>query len=184
MTRFFRIAAALSALSFASPAAAATFNFSFGSTQGTFDAPVGGGLMSAFSIIVGATLFDTLGLGNEAPVYDPLFNPVTGLFDIEFRGFGQPAASVFNSTASAQCPVGQCVLQLFDTQGGTQAPEFMALNFVTFEQIGFGTYSIDPTPVAAPVPLPAPFATLAAALALIFSVFAVGRGRRVGRVAT
>jgi hypothetical protein len=159
-----------------SPASAATYNAGFGPAQGVFNAPLGGGLISAFSVTLGNTVFDLLGLGAAAPVYNPILNQTTGLFDIEFRGFGQPTGNVFNSVASAQCPVSQCVLQLFDTTNGVNAPDFLAFNIVTFQNVAFGTYMIDPTPAA--VPLPAAGFLLGAALA---GAGLVSRRRRTRR---
>ncbi len=159
-----RLAAVIGAVaSLAAPASAATYNASFGGSQGIFNAPLGGGLITSFSVTLGNTVFDLLGLGAAAPVYNPILNQTTGLFDIEFRGFGQPTGNVFNSAASAQCPVGQCVLQLFDTTNGINSPDFLAFNTVTFQNVAFGTYVIDPNP--APVPLPAAGLLLAVALA-------------------
>ena len=138
------------------PAEAATYNFTMGGSAGTFDAPLGGGLLTGISIMIGNTLFDTLGIGAAAPVYTPLFNPLNSLFDIEFHGAGQPTASIFNSVGSAECPVGDCIMQIFDTGGGGSLPEFLVLNTVTFQNVALGLYSIDPAPVVPPVPLPAP----------------------------
>ncbi len=138
--------AALIALSLmaASPTAAATYTFSMGAALGTFDAPLGGGLISSFGVTLGNTDFDTLDVGAAAPVYNPILNTLNGLMDVEFRGAGLPTAQVFNSIASAACPLGQCVLSLFDTVGGTALPEYLALNTVTLQNVAFGYYSIDP----------------------------------------
>jgi hypothetical protein len=161
MNRLAAVFVAVAALG--TPVSAATYNATFGPAQGVFNAPLGGGLISSFSVTLGNTVFDLLGLGAAAPVYNPIVNQTTGLFDIEFRGFGQPTGNVFNSAASAQCPVAQCVLQLFDTTNGVNAPEFLAFNTLTFQNVAFGNYVIDPNP--APVPLPAAGLLLAAALA-------------------
>jgi hypothetical protein len=174
MNRLAAVVIAVAAL--VTPASAATYNVSLGSAQGVFNAPLGGGLISSFSVTLGNTVFDVLGIGAAAPVYNPILNLTTGLFDIEFRGFGQPTGNVFNSAASAQCPVGQCVLQLFDTTNGVNSPDFLAFNTVTFQNVAFGTYMIDPTP--APVPLPATGLLLGAALA---GAGAILRRRRAGR---
>ncbi len=169
-------------LTAASPAAAATYNVTFSdfgsSTVGTFDAPLGGGTLTAFSALIGNTLFDTLALGAAAPVYNPILNPNTNLFDIEFRGFSQSTGIVYNSVASAQCPLGQCVLQLFDTVGGTASPEAQVLNTVTFQNLFVGFYSIDPVPLPAPVPLPSAVLLLGGALA---GLGALGQRRRSRR---
>ena len=146
--------AALIALSLmaASPTAAATYNFTMGAALGTFDAPLGGGLMTSFAVTLGNTDFDTLDVGAAAPVYNPILNTLNGLMDIEFRGAGQPTAQVFNSVASATCPLGQCVLILYDT-GGVSLPEFLVLNTVTLQNVSLGLYSIDPDPVHGPDPV-------------------------------
>lgn len=162
MTKFSGLAVAVMLVC---PTAAfpATYNVTMGGSAGTFDAPVGGGAITAFSILLGSTLFDTLTLGSSAPVYNPILNTLNGLFDVEFRGAGQGTGIVTNSVGTAECPVGQCVLQLFDTIAGTQQPEYAALNTVTFQNIAFGNYAIDPVPVTPPIPLPAPAILLAAA---------------------
>jgi len=152
------------ALGIASPAAAATYSVDFSGTPGTFEAPVGGGLITAFSVtLLGGTHFDTPVAGAAAPVYNPILNTLNGLMDVEFHGFGQPTAEVVNSVATATCPLGLCVLQLFDTSGGVDLPEFMAFNTTMPEIMTFGYYSIDPTPV----PLPAAGWLLASALGLL-----------------
>ncbi|MGC1428701.1 MAG: VPLPA-CTERM sorting domain-containing protein [Albidovulum sp.] len=155
MSLFIKPAAVALAMMIATPSDAATYNFTLDTVAGTFDAPVGGGVISAFSVTLGGALFSTLGLGAAAPVYNPILNTLTNMMDVEFRGVGQTTGHVFNSTASGQCPIGQCALQLFDTIGGIQPPEYLAFNTVTFQNVAFGFYAIDPNPVGAAVPLPA-----------------------------
>ncbi|MEZ5777572.1 MAG: hypothetical protein R3E44_04335 [Paracoccaceae bacterium] len=154
---------------FASPGAAATYNVMFGGNPGTFDAPLGGGALTSFSATLGGTLFDTLALGAAAPVYTPILNTLNNTMDVEFHGAGQPDGEVTNSTPSAPCPLGQCVLLLYNTSGGTALPEYLVLNTVTLTNVTLGLYSIDPTPVPAGpvVPLPASAWLFAGALSLL-----------------
>jgi hypothetical protein len=173
MSRFFKSAiTAAFVLTASAPAKAVTYNFTMGGSASTFDAPLGGGLLTSFSVLIGNTLFDTLGLGAAAPVYTPLFNPLNGLFDIELHGAGQPTAHVFNSVGSPECPVGDCIMQIFDTGGGGSLPEFLVLNTVTLQNVALGLYSIDPAPVVPPVPLPAP------AWLLVFGLAGLGVAAR------
>ena len=159
------ISALLIPLILTAPAGAATFQFDFGGPMGTFEAPLGGGIITAFNVTIGDTTFDTPGAGPTQPVYNPILNTFNGLIDVEFTGVGASDGAIFNSAPSASCPLGACVLQLFDTSGGTAAPEWAVQNLVMMTNVAFGFYSIDPEPVGpAPVPLPAALPLLLAAL--------------------
>ena len=147
------------------PAGAATFQFDFGSALGTFDAPLGGGLISAFNVTIGDTTFDTPAAGASQPVYNPTLNILNGLFDVEFTGAGVSTGAVSNSAPSGTCPAGDiCVLELFDTAGGA-IPEWAFQNITQLTNVASGVYSIDPTPLPAPIPLPAALPLLLSALA-------------------
>ena len=148
------------------PAGAATFQFDFGSALGTFDAPLGGGVISAFNVTIGDTTFDTPAAGATQPVYNPILNTFSGIFDVEFTGFGSSTGAVFNSAPSGTCPVGDfCVLELFSTSAGTAAPEWAFQNITQLTNVTGGFYSIDPSPLSATVPLPAALPLLLSALA-------------------
>ena len=138
------------------PASAATFSFSFSdSIMGTFQAPVGGGLITAFNVTIGDTTFDTPAMDNSQPVYNPILNTFNNLVDVEFRGAGLSDGAVFNSLASGACPAGDlCVLELFSTSGGTAAPEWAFQNISQAINVTGGFYSINPTPVPLPAALP------------------------------
>ena len=143
-------------------ALAITYDVMFDSTLGTCEAPPGGGPISACSVTFGDTTFDLPSDGAAAPEYKPLFNTLNGLYDIEFRGTTQTTAHVFNSIASATCPLGDCTLFLYDTAGGTGLPEYLVLKASTLENLNLGYYSISP----AAVPLPATLPLLAVALGM------------------
>ena len=138
------------------PASAATFSFSFSdSIMGTFQAPVGGGLITAFNVTIGDTTFDTPAAGASQPFYNPILNLDNNLVDIEFRGAGVSTGAVTNSMVSGSCPIGDmCVLELFDTVGGTAAPEWAFQNLTQLTNVSGGFYSINPTPVPLPAALP------------------------------
>ncbi len=161
-----------SALAFAAalacgPASAASFGFDFGGgIAGTFDAPVGGGPISAFLVAIGDTTFDTLPPGGDAPYYNPILNTFNGLMDVEFRGVSETTGRVFPGAASATCPAGEtCVLELFDTAGGTAAPEWAFQNLTLEINVAGGYYAIDPVPVGGEIPLPPALPLMLAGLA-------------------
>jgi len=176
-TAFIRtIIALLISFVIVAPAGAATYQFDFGGPTGTFEAPLGGGLISAFNITISNTTFDTIVADNTQPFYNPILNSFNGLFDVEFRGAGQSTGAVFNSAPSASCLAGDlCVLELFDTVGGTAAPEWAFQNITQLSNVSGGFYAIDPVPVS-PVPLPAALPLFVGGLGLL-SLFG-GRRRR------
>ena len=147
----------------AAPAGAATFQFDFGGPMGTFEAPIGGGLITAFNVTIGDTIFDTIVAGPNQPFYNPtLFN---GLMDVEFTGAGASTGNVFNSAPSSACDPGDlCVLELFETSGGG-TPEWAFQNITQLTNVSGGFYSIDPIPLSAEIPIPAALPLLLSALA-------------------
>lgn len=130
---------------------------------GVFDAPAAGGPVTAFSVTLGATAFDMLTGGATALSYDAATN--------EFEGAGA-FPLIVPSAATAECPPGDCALELYPNPGDPIPGDFLALNIVTLENIDFGNYVIDPVP--SPVPLPA---TLPMALAA-FGLMGWVRSRR------
>jgi hypothetical protein len=170
---FSALALALSATA----APAATFNiFEAGTTSllGTFEAPLGGGPLTAASISAGGGVFDVLALGSMAPVYDAVNNWITGA--------ASPFGAVSNSVAfmttdisdnDITCGIGECFFSLTDSSGGG-APAEWYLDYVpgvgTPAAIDAGFYEI------APIPLPASALLLAGALAAVAGV-AAGRRR-------
>ncbi|WP_159090010.1 hypothetical protein [Ruegeria sp. Alg231-54] len=140
-------------------------------TIGAFEAPDTGGLLSSFEITIDGVTFDTLGVGNTAPVFDAVANDIRGNPGTE--GF------ISNSMAGGGCLAMECILSLEDSGNpGVEPPLFAIFPLVD----GFpdtvtnsGEYSISQAPPVSPVPLPAPFAMLVAALMLFFALGRKGR---------
>jgi hypothetical protein len=132
-----------------SAAQAATFQISVGSEDTTFQAPLGGGPISALSVTIAGVLFDTPDIGTVAPVYDAVENDIQGAMS-QFGGF-------LNSTAGPGCLALSCVLAFEDrinamTPGNWSAfPLVMGMGGPVF---AFGNYSINPEPVPLPAALP------------------------------
>jgi hypothetical protein len=112
---------------------------------------------------VDGAVYDVLGTGSSAPVYDALNNWITGN--------GDPFGAIFNSAPymtvdigdnPISCGAGECVFSLTDSSGGGVPPEWY-LDYVpvmgTPAAIDFGNYEIKP------IPLPASALLLAGALA-------------------
>lgn len=149
------VLAAAAAAGLPRPAPAATFGFSLGTASGTFEAPEGGGPISAFLVTIGDTTFDLPSAGADAPFYNPILNTLNGETDVEFRGVAALTGRVFNAGPSTTCPPGDlCVLELFDTAGGTAPPEWAFQNFTELVNVAAGFYAIDPDPIGAAIPLP------------------------------
>lgn len=163
-------------LATAAGADAATFTvFSAGSSDvlGSFEAPAVGGPLSAALLLVKGGVFDMLGTGSLAPVYDPTLPDV--------HGAGGSIGAVFNSVAfdttdvsdnPITCGIGECAFSFFDKFDA--APPEWHLDYVVDggAALAFGRYEI----AAATVPLPASGAAMLGAL------FAVGLAtRRRGR---
>ena len=115
-------------LSVAAPAAAATFNVFQAGTNiqfGSFDAPVGGGALTSASFSLAGGVFDTLGAGPAAPVYDAVNNWVVGA-GITFSEITNSVA--FNTvdlfTNPITCGIGECRLSLIDSGGGGAPAEW------------------------------------------------------------
>ena len=148
----------------ASAAAAAVFNiFEAGTTTllGTFEAPLGGGPLTAASISLKGGVSDVLDAGSTAPVYDATNNWITGAGS-PFGGISNSAA--YDTTDIAMtpitCGIGQCVFLLTDSAGPMVPPEW-SLNYLPMggAVLDFGFYDIEL------IPLPATGLLLAGALA-------------------
>lgn len=153
----FRSLAAACILSAAGPAGAATYDvFRDGTTNllGTFEAPAAGGLLTSALMSVKGVIFDVLGVGGDAPIFDAVAMDVDG----SAAQFG----SVFNSAAflttdiaanTILCGIGECVFS-FDGRVGLIPGEW-AVHYVPggngAANIAFGHYQI----AAAAIPLPA-----------------------------
>ncbi|MCG7521028.1 hypothetical protein [Ruegeria sp. Ofav3-42] len=172
---FKAIAVSLTSSLFAVPAATAMtlqYQIEIDGAIGTFEAPDTGGLLSSFEITIDGVTFDTLGVGNAAPVYDAVDNDIRGNPGTE--GF------ILNSMAGGACLAMECILSLEDSGNPGVEPPLFAI----FPLVGgvpdtvtnSGEYSISQGPPMSPIPLPAPFALLAAALMFLFAI-----GRRVRR---
>ncbi|MEL6233264.1 MAG: VPLPA-CTERM sorting domain-containing protein [Pseudomonadota bacterium] len=166
-------AAVFCAFGAASPAFAVPmpFDIALGGAVGSFTADDAGGVISAFSLTVNGITFDTLGMGNAAPVYDALANDI--------RGVGGTSGIVTNSVATAICGIGECVLDLEDSVDPGVIPPLYAI-FTTpggmfGELVASGEYAISkPGDPATVIPLPA---TIWMALAAMGGLVLVGRRR-------
>jgi hypothetical protein len=153
----FRSLAAACILSVAGPAGAATYDvFKDGTTDllGTFEAPSVGGLLTSALMSVKGGVFDVLGVGGMAPIFDAV------AMDVD--GSGATFGSVFNSVAFMTtdiaanpilCGIGECVFS-FDGRSGP-TPGQWYVDYVPggngAAAIATGYYQI----AAAAVPLPA-----------------------------
>lgn len=151
---------------------AATFEIDFsnggGTAIGTFDAPVGGGSVSNFSVTLSGVTFDT-SLGSATTFdYDPTI--------VEFTYSGG-FASFTNSANYAACAPGECFLEIYPDP--TPIPgDYLAVDKL-LNNLGPGTkYQIDPVPVN-PVPVPAGLALLLTALGGLAALAARRRTRTV-----
>lgn len=140
------------ALGLSAPAAAAPVNFeiTLGGAIGSFTADEAGGLLTSFSLMINGILFDTLGVGNAAPVYDALANDI--------RGVGSTSGFITNSLANATCGIGECVLDLEDSTDPGVIPPLYAIfpvvGGIPRSVIDSGAYAIT-KPGTTVVPLPA-----------------------------
>jgi hypothetical protein len=141
----------------AAPASAATYDvFKDGTTDllGIFEAPAAGGLLSSALLSVKGGVFDVLGAGGLAPVFDAVA--------LDVDGSAAPFGAIFNSAAFATtdiaanpilCGIGECAFS-FDGRVGP-VPGQWYLDYVPGGNGGaalaFGYYQI----AAAAVPLPA-----------------------------
>ncbi|WP_170329631.1 hypothetical protein [Ruegeria arenilitoris] len=149
-----------------------TYGIEIDGAIGTFDAPDTGGLLTSFSITIDGVTFDTLGVGNAAPVYDATSNDIRGNPGTE--GF------ITNSAAGSGCLAMECVLSLEDsTDPGVVPPLFAIFPLVGGMFPGgvtnSGEYAITMPPPMNPVPLPAPLTLLAAAILALFTQSLWGR---------
>ena len=174
----FRSLAAACILSAAGPAGAATYDvFTAGTTNllGTFEAPAAGGLLTAASLSVAGGIFDVLGAGGLAPLFDAIDFDVVG-------PSGGSLGAVFNSVAFATtvaanpilCGIGECAFSFFGSSVST--PGEWHVDYVPggvgVAVLGSGYYQVAPSLV----PLPASgLLLLGAAAALALST----RRRRV-----
>jgi hypothetical protein len=174
----FRSLAAGCILLAAGPADAATYDvFKDGTTDllGTFEAPAVGGLLTSALMSVKGGVFDVLGVGGLAPIFDSI------AMDVD--GSGAPFGAVFNSVAFMTtdiaanpilCGIGECAFSFEGSAG--PVPGQWYVDYVPGGNGGaalaFGYYQI----AAAAVPLPASgLLLLGAAGALAFTT----RRRRI-----
>jgi hypothetical protein len=139
------------------PVSAATYDvFKDGTTDllGTFEAPIAGGLLTSALLSVKGGVFDVLGAGGLAPIFDAVA--------LDVDGSGAAFGAVFNSAAFATtdiaanpilCGIGECVFS-FDGRSGP-VPGQWYVDYIPGGNGGaalaFGYYQI----AAAAVPLPA-----------------------------
>ncbi len=151
------VAVAISGFLAAEQTEAATFSVFDAGTMtalGTFDAPTAGGLLTAASLSVFGGVFDVLGCGTSAPVFDAL--------QLDVDGNGGQFGSIFNSVAfntvdvnanPILCGVGDCVFSFDGIFGVTPGEWYVDYvpGGVGVAAIGTGFYQISP----ATIPLPA-----------------------------
>lgn len=148
------VGAALAALA---PAAAAAAPFFFVDVQsqevlGTFEAPAGGGPVTAFSVEIGGGVFDVLGAGPQAPVYDAAANDLgSAAGQVVFNSNTFPATTADDEAVT--CDPGDCPLEIFDAFD--DVPGEWAVQFLPSDDpaaaanLSTGFYEV------APIPLPA-----------------------------
>jgi len=138
------------------PAIAGTFSVvDVGSSVvlGTFEAPDAGGAVTAGSFTLEGGVFDTLGTGSEAPLYDAANNWVTGTPG-GFGGFYNSVA--FNTfdflNNPLSCGVGECVFSL-TSSSGSPVPAEWHVDYLPNggAPIALGNYTVE----TAAIPLPA-----------------------------
>ena len=112
----------------------------------TFEAPDAGGLVSGLSIARAGVTFDTPDPFDPTgvPQYRPATNDFSGPLDAIFANF-------YNSAASGGCAALSCVLFFEKINNGARV--WGSLNTTSFENLGFGNYSISPIPLPAAAPL-------------------------------
>lgn len=129
----------------AAPAQAVTYQIDIGSASGTFEAPGGGGLLSAFDITIDGVTFDTLGMGVSAPVYNAIDNDI--------RGNPSTEGYVLNSAAGGACAALSCILALEDSTDPGVVPPLYAIfpliDGVPDTVTGAGEYAISQVPLSA-----------------------------------
>jgi hypothetical protein len=138
----FAMRAAIAALLGLVPATAQalTWNIDFGSVATTFEAPVGGGLVSGLVVTLGGLEFNTPEAGGSAPVFDPVenhFEPIGGGL---FSSYLNPAHSAVLEFETRVDPVTPPNWQVFDPGLGGGP-------------LDFGHYEISPIPLPAPLML-------------------------------
>ena len=125
-------------------AQALTWNIDFGSVETTFEAPAGGGAVTALVVTLGGLEFNAPEAGGSAPVYDPVenhFEPIGGGL---FSYYLNPAHSALLEFETHVDPFTPPNWSVFDPQGGGV--------------LAFGHYEISP------IPLPAPLMLMAAVI--------------------
>lgn len=159
-------------------ASAATFDlFKAGTTDllGTFEAPLDGGLLTAASVSVKSGIFDVLGLGGMAPVFDAV--------EMDVDGNGGVFGTLFNSVAflttdiaanPVNCGIGECVFSFEGSSGpvpGQWYVDYVGVGGAA--ALAFGHYDVVVS-TPAPVPLPITAVLLVGALTLLLSMRRAG----------
>lgn len=150
-------------------AQAATFSvFEAGTATllGTFDAPAGGGAVTAGSFGIDGGVFDVpTGLA-DFPAYDPVDNVIRGIAAAFGRFSNSVAYNTFDIASNpVVCGIGQCILSFTDSADPGNVPAEWYLDYIPGNPadaaaLDFGYYQI------APVPLPAGAVLLLSALGL------------------
>lgn len=161
------VVAVVMSLGLSVSAIAATFQIEMASQTTTFDAPLGGGGITGFSIAIGGVTFDTPEAGALSPVYDAVENDIQGIGGL----FGYFS----NSLAGPGCAAGLCLLEFEDSNMG-MPPKLWAVFPLVMGfpggVIASGEYVI--TVPDAQIPLPAPAFLLIGGIAAL----AATRARR------
>ncbi|MEM1130567.1 MAG: hypothetical protein AAGH83_08590 [Pseudomonadota bacterium] len=132
-------------------------------TIGTFEAPLGGGLVSNLLIIQSGVLFDIRTDAGGPFTYDPTpgVNDFVGLSSIDYTN---------SANYPGVCGPMQCAMTLFPLPGDPFVQGDIFAIDAMMNNIDEGTkYIIDPRPVGA-IPLPPAIAGLAAALGGLFAL--------------
>lgn len=157
-------AALLLALLPAAAPAATFLVFEEGTTTllGSFEAPAGGGALTSASLSFGGGVFDVLGTGGGAPIYDPVANDVDGApFGVVLNSVAFATTDLFSNPLL--CGAGECAFQFEAALPPVPGTYFVDSIVGGGTAIALGAYEVVP----APIPLPAGAALLGGAAALL-----------------
>ena len=171
LTRAVVAGAAIVAFSAASNAITFEVDFSGGANTviGTFETPMGGGVVSNLTVTLSGVTFDTPNPGGGVLSYIP------GADDFTYAG---PFASFLNSTAvPGVCAVGGCFMEIYPDPDPFVPGDYLAID-ESLTNIDAGTkYIINPVPIDAAVPVPASVLLLVTGVLLLPLIMRMRRSR-------